>query len=77
MKLTLKNKQDPEYLESKITSLKTSCGCQIEEKFKIAAIVKAGGKHYAADIHIKTRAIKKGWWLCNECRPHSGYDGML
>ena len=59
MKLTLKKGQDPEYLESKIASLKTSYGCQIEEKLKIAAIVKAGGKQYAADIHSKTRAIKR------------------
>jgi hypothetical protein len=39
MKLKLKKKQDLEYLESKIASLKTSYGCQIEEKLKIAAIV--------------------------------------
>jgi hypothetical protein len=55
MKLTLKKMQDPEYLESKIASLETSYGCQIEEKVKIAAIVKAG----AADIHRKMRSIKR------------------
>ncbi len=49
MKLTLKKKQDPEYLKSKIASLKTNYGCQIEEKLKTVAIVKAGGKQYAAD----------------------------
>jgi hypothetical protein len=49
----------PQYLECKIASLETSYGCQIEEKLKIAAIVKAGGKQYAADIHSKTRAIKR------------------
>ena len=59
MKLTLKKNQDPEYLESKIASLKTSYGCQIEEKLKIAAIVKAGGKQYSADIHSKMKAFKR------------------
>ncbi len=61
MKLTLKlkKKQDLEYLESKIASLETSHGYQIEENLKIAAIVKAGRKQYAADIHSKTRAIKR------------------
>ena len=39
VKLMLKKKQDPEYLESKIVSLKTGYGCQIEEKLKIAVIV--------------------------------------
>jgi signal recognition particle receptor subunit beta len=47
MKLTLKKNQDPEYIESKIASLETSYGCQIEDMLKIAAIVKAGGKHDA------------------------------
>ena len=59
MKLTLKKKQDPEYLECKIASLETSYGCQIEEKLKIAAIVKAGGKQYAANTCSKTWAIKR------------------
>ena len=59
MKLTLKKNQDPEYLKSKIASLKTSHGCQIEEKLRIAAIVKAGGKQYSADIHSKTKAFKR------------------
>jgi len=59
MKLTLKKNQDPEYLESKIASLETNYGCQIEEKFKIAAIVKAGGKQYSADIRSKTKAFKR------------------
>ena len=59
MKLTLKKNQDPEYLKSKIESLKTSYGCQIEEKLKIAAIVKAGGKQYSADICSKTKAFKR------------------
>jgi len=58
MKLKLKKKQDPEYLKSKIASLETSYGCQIEEKLKIAAIVKAGGKQYSADILSKMKAIK-------------------
>ena len=47
IKLKLKKKQDLEYFESKISSLETSYGCRIEEKLKIAAIVKAGGKHDA------------------------------
>jgi hypothetical protein len=59
MKLTLKKGQDQEYLESKIASLKTSYGCQIEEKLKIAVIVKAGKKQYAADIHSKMGAVKR------------------
>jgi len=59
MKLTLKKNQDPEYLESKIASLETSYGCQIEEKLKIAAIVKAGGKQYSADIRSETNAFKR------------------
>jgi hypothetical protein len=59
MKLMLKKGQDPEYLESKIASLETSYGCRIEEKLNIAAIMKAGGKQYAADIHSKMRAIKR------------------
>jgi len=59
MKLTVKKNQDPEYLESKIASLETSHGCQIEEKLKIAAIVKAGGKQYSADICSETKAFKR------------------
>ena len=59
MKLKLKKKQDPEYLESKIASLETSYGCQIEEKLKIESIVKAGGKQYSADILSKMKAIKR------------------
>jgi hypothetical protein len=59
MKLTLKKNQDPEYLESKIASLETSYGCRIEEKLKIAAIVKAGGKQYSADIRSKMKAFKR------------------
>ncbi len=59
MKLKLKKNQDPEYLESKIASLETSYGCQIEEKLKIAAIVKAGGKQYSGDICSETKAIKR------------------
>jgi len=58
-KLTLKKNQDLEYLESKIVSLETSYRCRIEEKLKIAAIVKAGGKQYSADIHSKTKAFKR------------------
>ena len=60
MKLALKKNQDPEYLESKIESLKTNYGCQIEEKLKIAAIVKAGGKQYSADICSEMKAFKRG-----------------
>jgi len=56
MKLKLKKKRDPKYLESKIASLETSYGCQIDEKLKIAAI---GGKPYSADIHSKMKAFKK------------------
>ena len=41
-----------------IASLETSYGCRIEEKLKIAAIVKAGGKQYSADILSKMKAIK-------------------
>ncbi len=41
IKPKLKKKQDPEYLESKIASLKTNYGCRIREDLKIAAIVKA------------------------------------
>jgi hypothetical protein len=59
MKLTLKKNQDPEYLESKIASLETSYGCQVEEKLKNAAIVKAGGKHYSADICSETKGFKR------------------
>lgn len=59
MKLTLKKNQDPEYLESNIASLKTSYGCRIEEKLKIAAIVKADGKHYLADICSETTVFKR------------------
>ena len=61
MKLTLKKNQDPEYLESKIASLETSYGygCRIEEKLMIAAIVKAVGKQYLADIRSKTKAFKR------------------
>ena len=53
MKLKLKKKQDPEYLESKIASLETSYGCQIEEKLKIEYIVKAGGKQYQQTFTAK------------------------
>ncbi len=59
MKLTLKKNQDPEYIESKIAFLETSYGCRIEDMLKIAAIVQAGGKQYSADIHSKTKAIKR------------------
>jgi len=59
MKLTLKKNQDPEYLESKIASLETSYGCRIEEKLIFAAIVKAGGKKYSADICSKMKAFKR------------------
>ncbi len=56
IKLKLKKKQDLEYFKSKISSLKTSYGCRIEEKLKIAAIVKAGGKQYSADICSKMKS---------------------
>jgi hypothetical protein len=59
MKLKLQKKQDPEYLESKIASLKTNYGCQIGEDLKIAAIVKAGGCQYSDTICRKTKAIKR------------------
>jgi hypothetical protein len=59
MKLKLKNKEDPEYLESKIASLKTNHGCQIGEDLKVAAIVKAGGHQYSDTICSKTKAIKR------------------
>jgi hypothetical protein len=62
MKLKLKKKQDLEYCESKMASLKTSYGCQIKEDLKIAANVKAGGRQYSDTIHSKTKAIKRGWW---------------
>ncbi len=55
----MKKNQDPEYLKSKIASLETSSECRIEEKLKIAAIVKAGGKQCSADIHSKTKVIKR------------------
>jgi hypothetical protein len=59
MKLMLKKRQDPMYLESKIASLRTNYGCQIGEGLKIAAIVKAGGRQYSDTILSKTKAIKK------------------
>jgi len=59
MKLTLKKKQDPEYLESKIASLETNYGCQIREDLKITAIVKAGGCQCSDTICSKTKAIKR------------------
>ncbi len=59
MKLVLKKKQDPEYFESRIASLETNYGCQIEEDLKIAAIVKAGGCQYSDTICSKPKAIKK------------------
>ncbi len=59
MKLKLKKKQDPEYLESKIASLETNYGCQIREDLKIAAIVMAGGHQYSDTIRSKTKAIKR------------------
>jgi len=55
MTLKLKKKQDQEYLEIKIASLETDYGCRIDEKLKIAATVKAGGKQYSADIHSNTK----------------------
>ena len=58
MKLTLKKGQDPEYLESKIASLETSYGCRIEEKLKIAAIVKAGGKQMQRTFAAKRGQLK-------------------
>jgi hypothetical protein len=57
MKLTLKKKQDLEYLESKIASLRTNYGSQIRENLKIAAIVKAGGHQYSDTICGKTKTI--------------------
>jgi hypothetical protein len=59
MKIKLMKKQDPEYLESKIASLKTNYGCQIREDLKIAAIVKAGGHQYSDTTCSKTKAIKR------------------
>jgi len=59
IKLKLKKNQDPDYLESKIASLETSYGCRIEEKLKIAAIVKAGVKQYSGDIRSKMKAFKR------------------
>ncbi len=59
MKLELKKKQDPEYLESKITSLKTNYGCRIGGDLKIAAVVKAGGRQYSDTICSKTKATKR------------------
>jgi hypothetical protein len=59
MKLTLKKKQDVEYLKSKIASLNTNYGCQIGKDLKIVAIVKAGGSHYSDTICSKTKAIKR------------------
>jgi hypothetical protein len=59
MKLKLKKKQDPEYLESKIAPLETNYGCQIREDLKIAATVKAGGCRYSDTICSKTKAIKR------------------
>jgi len=60
MKIKLKKKQqDPEYLEGEIASLETSYGCQIDEKLKISAIVKADGKQHSAEICSKTKAFKR------------------
>ena len=59
MKLKLNKKQDPEYLESNIASLKNKYGCRIDEILKIAATVKAGGNQYSADICSKTKAFKR------------------
>ena len=59
IKLTLKRKQDPEHLESKIASLETNYGCQIREDLNIAAIVKAGGHQYSDTICSETKAIKR------------------
>ncbi len=59
MRLKLKKKQDPEYLESKFASLKTNYGCQIREDLKIVAILKAGGCQYSDIVCSKTKAIKR------------------
>jgi len=61
MKLKLKEKQDPEYLKSNNASLETSYGFRIEEKLKIAAIVKAGGKQFSRHSQ-QMQSNQKGWW---------------
>ncbi len=37
-------------------------GAKLKKKWKIAAIVKTGGKQYSADIHSKNESNKMGWW---------------
>lgn len=60
MKLEVGPRQDPDELGDQIAAIENEYGSQLDEKQKIAAVVKAAGRLYAAEINSTTNRITTG-----------------